>query len=119
VRNAGRIVTNNELLPPAYKHFPIAYHGRASSIYVSGTKIERPVGYARHKNKLVDGQPAIEFGPSESVDYEMEFAAIIGRPIEAGTRLKASDAEGHIFGFVVLNDWSGMYYVRWLQRSRD
>ncbi|PKS12538.1 hypothetical protein jhhlp_000746 [Lomentospora prolificans] len=102
VKNAGRIIINDERPPPAFFNLPIGYQGRASSVVVSGTDIERPIGQYRDRSK--DG--AIVDGPSKAVDYEMEFAAIIGQPLARNKRVLATDADEHIFGFVVLNDWS-------------
>lgn len=55
------------------------------------------------------GEAAVAFGPSQRVDYEVELAAVIGKPLPMRQRLQAADAEDHIFGFVILNDWSGEY----------
>ncbi|KAK3904162.1 hypothetical protein C8A05DRAFT_13928 [Staphylotrichum tortipilum] len=105
VQNAGRIIINDARPPPAFFHLPIAYQGRASSIVVSGTDIERPHGQFRDKT-AADPANAIVYGPSRALDYEMEFAAIIGRPLPMRQRVDAADADEHIFGFVLLNDWS-------------
>ncbi|CAI4214083.1 unnamed protein product [Parascedosporium putredinis] len=86
-------------------HLPVQvgdFIGRASSVVVSGTDIERPIGQYRDKSK--DG--AIVDGASKAVDYEMEFAAIVGKPLAMNQRVLATDADEHIFGFVILNDWS-------------
>ncbi|CAG7562785.1 unnamed protein product [Fusarium equiseti] len=101
VINAGRIVVNNPHPPPGFFHFPVGYQGRTSSIVTSGAEIERPYGQFRNP---VDG--SIIYGPSQKVDYEVELAAIIGKPLGMKQRLNAKDAEDHIFGFVILNDWS-------------
>lgn len=110
VRNAGRIVTKSDNLPPAYNYYPIGYHGRVSSINVSGSDVERPIGYAPRRSNAGYSPYAIELGPSEAVDYELELAAVIGIPVKAGQRVRAGDADNHIFGFVVLNDWSGQLH---------
>ncbi|KAJ4120089.1 hypothetical protein NW768_010372 [Fusarium equiseti] len=101
VINAGRIVVNNPHPPPGFFHFPVGYQGRTSSIVTSGTDIERPYGQFRNP---ADG--SIIYGPSQKVDYEVELAAVIGKPLGMKQRLNAKDAEDHIFGFVILNDWS-------------
>lgn len=109
VKNAGRIIINDERPPPAFFQLPIGYQGRTSSIVVSGTDIERPMGQYRDKTaKPADnnGQLPIVYGPSRAIDYEMEFAAIIGKPLPMKARLKAVDVDEHIFGFALLNDWS-------------
>lgn len=78
---------------------PLGYHGRASSIVVSGTPIHRPRGQF-----LVDGSPT--FGPCQKLDFEVEFAAFIGKGNAMGESITVDDAEEHIFGVVILNDWS-------------
>ncbi|RSL71458.1 hypothetical protein CEP54_001319 [Fusarium duplospermum] len=107
VTNAGRIVVGSTQPPPSFFKFPIGYQGRTSSIVVSGTDIERPMGQFRDKS-VTDplGEKVIVYGPSRQVDYEVELAAIVGKPLPMKQRLNAEDAEEHIFGFVILNDWS-------------
>ncbi|KAH7258471.1 hypothetical protein B0J15DRAFT_445764 [Fusarium solani] len=107
VTNAGRIVVGSTKPPPSFFKFPIGYQGRTSSIVVSGTDIERPMGQFRDKS-VTDplSEKAIIYGPSKQVDYEVELAAIVGKPLPMRQRLNAEDAEEHIFGFVILNDWS-------------
>lgn len=75
---------------------------------VSGTDIERP--YGQFKNPAAgDSDDPITYAPSQKVDYEVELAAVVGKPLAMRQRLHAKDAEEHIFGFVILNDWSGKY----------
>lgn len=105
VKNAGRIINNNANPPPAFFNFPVGYQGRASSVVVSGTDIERPIG--QYKNHTTG---EIVVGPSGKVDYELEFAAIVGKPLPMGKRLLATEADEHIFGFSLLNDWSGKLF---------
>ncbi|RSL46614.1 hypothetical protein CEP53_010275 [Fusarium sp. AF-6] len=107
VTNAGRIVVGSTQPPPSFFKFPIGYQGRTSSIVVSGTDIERPMGQFRDKS-VADplSEKAIIYGPSRQVDYEVELAAIVGKPLPMKQRINAEDAEEHIFGFVILNDWS-------------
>ncbi|RSM17871.1 hypothetical protein CDV31_003297 [Fusarium ambrosium] len=107
VTNAGRIVVGSTQPPPSFFKFPIGYQGRTSSIIVSGTDIERPMGQFRDKS-VADplSEKAIVYAPSRQVDYEVELAAIVGKPLPMKQRLNAEDAEEHIFGFVILNDWS-------------
>ncbi|CAF3516306.1 hypothetical protein FGSG_04968 [Fusarium graminearum PH-1] len=105
VINAGRIVVNNPNPPPGFFHFPVGYQGRTSSIVVSGTDIERPYGQFCNPN-AANGESAVVYGPSQKVDYEVELAAVIGKPLGMKQRLDAKDAEEHIFGFAILNDWS-------------
>ena len=88
-------------LPPGFLHFPIGYSGRTSSIVVSGTPIVRPKGQFR------DTTGDVVYGASEQLDYELELACIVGKPSKWGTSVPIKDAEEHIFGLVLLNDWSG------------
>lgn len=104
VKNAGRIITNNANPPPAFFNFPVGYQGRASSVVVSGTDIERPIGQYRN---TATGK--IVVGASEKMDYELEFAAIVGKPLPLRKRLLATEADEYIFGFALLNDWSGEF----------
>ncbi|KAL6705857.1 hypothetical protein ACN47E_006317 [Coniothyrium glycines] len=104
VLNAGEAIMGVRAFPPAFKKYPVAYAGRSSSITVSGAPVTRPLGqfiedYTVPEKKIV-------FGASRALDYEMEVAAVIGKPVEAGTFLNAKDADQHIFGLVLLNDWS-------------
>jgi fumarylacetoacetase len=98
--NASEAIFGQRSLPPAFLNFPIAYAGRASSIVISGTPIERPQGQFR-------GPDGVIFGPSRAMDYELEFGAVIGKPLPRNQHLDISDAEEHIFGYVIVNDWSG------------
>jgi len=97
----------NALLPN-WKHLPVAYHGRASSIMVSGTPFHRPKGQTK-----ADDAPAPSFGPTRLLDFELEVAFIIGRENPIGTSIPASEAENHIFGFVLFNDWSARDVQKW------
>ncbi|KAF6845343.1 X-Pro dipeptidyl-peptidase C-terminal non-catalytic domain-containing protein [Colletotrichum musicola] len=97
--NASEAVMGQKSMPPAAPYLPIGYGGRPSSIVVSGTKIIRPYGQYRDGDK-------IGFGPTRALDYELEVACIIGKPTRLGERVPISDADEHIFGLVLLNDWS-------------
>ncbi|KAL1957496.1 hypothetical protein VTO42DRAFT_5959 [Malbranchea cinnamomea] len=103
VLNAGEIIIGKRELPPAFLSFPVGYAGRSSTIVVSGTPIERPVGQFINRD---DKTPTVICAPSRKVDFELEVGAIIGRPVEIGQRVAAADADEHIFGLVLLNDWS-------------
>ncbi|KAJ1328866.1 fumarylacetoacetase [Microdochium nivale] len=108
VKNAGRIMANNANPPPVFFQLPLGYQGRCGSILVSGTEIERPIGQFR--SHLAHGSsdlPPILCGPSRTVEYEVELAAIVGKPVPMRHRLNAKDAEEHVFGYALLNDWSG------------
>lgn len=98
--NASAAVMGQASMPPAAPYLPIGYSGRPSSIVVSGTKITRPYGQFRDGDK-------IGFGPCRALDYELEVACIIGKATELGDRVAISDADEHVFGLVLLNDWSG------------
>lgn len=101
--NAGEAVFKKRELPPGFEHFPIGYHGRSSTFVVSGTPIKRPRGQYRGP----DGK--VVFGATQRLDYELEVAAVIGKPSEMGKPVKVNDADEHIFGLILLNDWSGEF----------
>lgn len=84
----------------------MGYHGRASSIVVSETLIRRPKGQF-----LVDQTPT--FGPCQKLDFEVEFAAFISRGNSMGDSIQVDDAEDHIFGMVLMNDWSARDIQVW------
>jgi fumarylacetoacetase len=104
LQNMGQIM-GAAPMPPGALHFPIGYGGRASSVVVSGTPIVRPNGQFYEAK----GSTNVVFGPSRSMDYELEMAAVIGRPTELGDVVSIKDADEHIFGLVLLNDWSGAF----------
>jgi fumarylacetoacetase len=107
--NVGKMFRGPEnALMPNWKHLPVAYHGRASSIVVSGTDIVRPKG----QTKAPDA-PAPSFGPSKRMDFELEVAFIIGKPTQMGESISTDEAEDHIFGFVLFNDWSARDIQAW------
>lgn len=98
--NLGRLFRpDGEALLPNWRHIPVGYHGRTGTIVADGSEIRRPSGV-----RLVDGQP--EFGPSRSLDIELEVGAIVGREISATTKVTAANAEEHLFGICLVNDWS-------------
>jgi len=97
----------NALLPN-WKHLPVGYHGRASSIVVSGTPIHRPKGQI----KPADSELPV-FCPSQKLDFELEMAFITCQETKLGTSISANDAENHIFGFVLFNDWSARDIQQW------
>lgn len=85
------------------KHLPVGYHGRASSVVVSGTPIRRPKG----QTQPVEGADPV-FGPCRLMDFELEVAFFVGgAPTQLGSSVPASKAQDHIFGMVLMNDWSG------------
>lgn len=104
VENASEAMTGVRSHPPAFFHQPVGYAGRCSSLDVSGTSQVRPLGqYWSGK----PGNSEIVFGPSKRMDYELELGAIVGKPLPRRQRLLAKEAAEHIFGFVLVNDWSG------------
>ncbi len=97
----------NALLPN-WKHLPVGYHGRASSIVVSGTPIHRPKGQTK-----ADDATAPTFGPCRLLDFELEVAFITGKPTNLGESISTANAEEHIFGLVLFNDWSARDIQKW------
>lgn len=105
--NSGSILRGPEnALTPNWSHMPIGYNGRASTVVVSGTPVRRPLGQV-----MGDGGPT--FGPSQRLDIEVEFGAIVALPTELGQTLTVAEAWEHLFGFVLLNDWSARDIQRW------
>ncbi|TAE24967.1 MAG: fumarylacetoacetase [Cytophagales bacterium] len=106
--NVGRMFRpDGDPLLPNYRHMPVAYHGRASSIVVSGTPIRRPSGQVLGPDK----QPV--FQASESLDFELELGLVIGRSSVLGEPVLVGEAEDYIFGVVLFNDWSARDIQRW------
>lgn len=103
VQNASEAVTGVRSFPPAFHKYPVGYAGRCSSISLSGGTVTRPHGQFIDFN---DASKPIIFGPTRALDYELEIGAVIGRPVQPETLLRATDADKHIFGFVLVNDWS-------------
>jgi fumarylacetoacetase len=106
--NVGRLFRPDNPLLPNYRWVPIGYHGRASSIVVSGTAIRRPMGQA----KLPDA-PAPAFAPSKRLDYESELGFIAGTGNRLGHPIAIGEALEHVFGAVLLNDWSARDLQAW------
>ncbi|KAL6263361.1 hypothetical protein P5V15_006156 [Pogonomyrmex californicus] len=95
-------------LMPNWKYLPVGYHGRASSIVVSGTPIRRPRG----QTLPVEGAAPV-FGPCRLMDFELEVAFFVGPPTNLGDTVPASKAYDHIFGMVLMNDWSARDIQKW------
>ena len=107
--NVGTMLRGPEnALMPNWKWLPVAYHGRASSIVVSGTEVRRPHGQTHPPNA-----PAPIFGPSRSFDYELETAFLIGPGNTMGQPVPIDQAMDHIFGLVLMNDWSARDVQAW------
>lgn len=98
--NLGRLFRpDGEALLPNWRHIPVGYHGRTGTIVADGSEIQRPRGV-----RLEEGQPI--FGPTRSLDIELEIGAIVGREIDAKMDVTAADAEEYLFGICLVNDWS-------------
>jgi fumarylacetoacetase len=107
--NVGTMLRGaDNALMPNWLHLPVAYHGRASSVIVSGTDVRRPQGQYRP-----EGAPAPLFGPTRSLDFELEVGAFVGPGNELGRPIPIAEAEGHLFGLVLLNDWSARDVQAW------
>lgn len=106
--NVGRMLRPDQPLLPNYKWVPIAYHGRASSVVVSGTPIRRPRGQVRAENA---DAPAVI--PTRALDYELEVGAYIGVGNDLGVPIPIDEADGRIFGVCLLNDWSARDVQAW------
>ncbi len=107
--NVGKMFRpDGDPLLPNWKHIPVGYHGRASSIVVSGTNIYRPNGQT-----MPDGALTPVFGPSKQLDFELEMGFVVGRENELGSHIPVNDAENYIFGMVIFNDWSARDIQRW------
>src|SRR5213083_392076 len=107
--NVGTMLRGPEnALMPNWKWLPVAYHGRASSVVVSGTDVRRPSG----QTKPPDASAPV-FGPTKSLDYELEMAFLIGPGNSLGERVPINRAIDHIFGLVLMNDWSARDIQAW------
>ena len=106
--NVGKMLRPDSPLLPNYKWVPIGYHGRASSLVVSGTPIARPQGQTEPGE---GGAP--RFGPSRALDYELEVAAFLGPGNRLGQPVPIAEAEGQLFGLCLLNDWSARDLQKW------
>ena len=104
----GRLFRPDNPLLPNYKWVPIAYHGRASSIRVSGQEFARPVAQI-----LAPGADKPELSACERLDYELEIGVFIGPRNELGSRVPIGEAEEHVFGLCLLNDWSARDVQAW------
>jgi fumarylacetoacetase len=107
--NVGTMLRGPEnALMPNWKWLPVGYHGRASSIVVDGTAVRRPKGQTKPPDA-----PSPAFGPSRSLDYELEMAFLIGPGNSLGEPIPIERAADHIFGFVLMNDWSARDIQAW------
>lgn len=107
--NVGKLFRDPEnALLPNWKHLPVAYHGRASSIITDGAPVVRPKGQIRPDDQLPP-----EFCPTRKLDFELELACIISSPNNLGEPVTVENAADHIFGFALFNDWSARDIQKW------
>ena len=107
--NVGAMFRDPEnALLPNWKHLPVGYHGRASSIVISGVEIHRPKGQTNPKDAV---SPI--FGPSQQLDFELEMGFIVNENTEMGDSISVENAEDSIFGMVLFNDWSARDIQSW------
>ncbi len=107
--NVGSMFRPDNPLLPNYKWIPVGYHGRASSVVPSGTPIVRPKGQTAPAEE--GGAPG--FGPCKLLDYELEMGVVVARGNELGDSIPIADAEDHILGLCLLNDWSARDMQKW------
>jgi fumarylacetoacetase len=106
--NAGKLFRPDNPLLPNYKYVPIGYHGRASSIIASSAGVRRPSGQRKSGSETVPS-----FGPSRSLDYELELGVFIGPGNALGAPIAIAEAADHVAGFCLLNDWSARDIQGW------
>jgi fumarylacetoacetase len=106
--NVGSMFRPDSPLLPNYKHVPIGYHGRASSLIVSESPVRRPSGQRKGPN---DVEPTV--GPTRSLDYECEVGVFVGAGNASGTPIPLAEAERHMFGLCLVNDWSARDVQAW------
>lgn len=106
--NVGAMFRPDNPLLPNYKYIPIGYHGRASSIVISGTDIKRPKGQNR-----ADAEKPPVFVPCKNLDYEMEVGFFVGKGTHLGETIPIDKADEHIFGLCLVNDWSARDMQAW------
>jgi len=106
--NTGRLLRPDNPLMPNYKHIPVAYHGRSSSVVASGTPVRRPQGQRKRGDETVP-----TYGPSRNLDYELELGLWIGPGNMQGDPIPIAEAGDHVVGFCLLNDWSARDIQGW------
>ncbi len=106
--NVGKMMRPDNPLLPNYKHLPVGYNGRSSSIVPGGTPVRRPCGQVQ-----AEGKDVPVFAPSRLLDYEIEMGVFIGPGNELGQRIPMAEALDHVFGMVIVNDWSARDVQKW------
>ncbi|MGW6276699.1 fumarylacetoacetase [Kribbella sp. NPDC055071] len=107
--NLGRLFRpDGEPLLPNWKHLPIGYHGRSGTVVASGTDIVRPSGQRKAPDATVP-----TFGPSLRLDIEVELGYVVGTPSTLGTPVSVADFRDHVYGVVLVNDWSARDIQAW------
>jgi fumarylacetoacetase len=109
--NVGKLFRPDNPLLPNYKYIPIGYHGRASSLVPSGTPVRRPSGQTRDGDAEPSNAP--KFGPTKSLDYELELGFFVSAGNRLGETIPIGEAEEHIFGVCLVNDWSARDIQAW------
>ncbi|WP_025762749.1 fumarylacetoacetase [Dyadobacter tibetensis] len=104
----GKLFRPHQPLMPNWKHLPVAYHGRASSIISSHSPVRRPWGQV-----LSDESAEPIYTPTRELDYELELAFVVGKDSELGQPITSEEAEAYIFGVLLFNDWSARDLQRW------
>jgi fumarylacetoacetase len=105
--NLGRLFRpDGEPLLPNWRHLPVAYHGRAGTVVVSGTPVPRPAGQRRVGEEVT-------FGPSQRLDIELEVGMVVGTPSTHGRPVPVAEAPDHVFGVALVNDWSARDIQAW------
>jgi len=105
--NVGKLFRPDNPLLPNYKYIPIGYHGRASSLVPTGTPVRRPSGQTR------DGEADPKLGPTKALDYELELGFFVSAGNSLGETIPIREAEDHIFGICLVNDWSARDIQAW------
>jgi fumarylacetoacetase len=106
--NVGKMLRPDNPLMPNWKHLPVGYNGRASSVVVSGTPVRRPNGQT-----MPQGVDVPVYGPSKNLDFELEMGFFAGKANPLGEQVSANQAEEFVFGMVLVNDWSARDIQRW------
>lgn len=106
--NIGNLIRPDDPLTPNFRWMPVAYHGRVSSIGVSGRRVQRP-----HGQFFRQGAQTPVYAPCAMLDYELELGVYVGRGTQTGTSLSVDEADAHIFGICLLNDWSARDIQWW------